>query len=50
VWQFATGWPHGDSAWPKSVEQAAGRPRLGETARSKLLGENALRLCPRLKG
>jgi predicted TIM-barrel fold metal-dependent hydrolase len=50
MWLFATDWPHGDSVWPESVEQAAGRPRLGETARRKLLGENALRLCPRLKG
>jgi hypothetical protein len=30
LWLFATDWPHGDSAWPESVEQAAGRPRLTE--------------------
>jgi len=50
LWLFATDWPHGDSAWPESVEQAADRPRLTESARKKLLGENAMRLCPRLRG
>jgi len=50
LWLFATDWPHGDSAWPESVEQAADRPRLTESARKKLLGENAMRLCPRLCG
>jgi predicted TIM-barrel fold metal-dependent hydrolase len=49
LWLFATDWPHGDSAWPESVEQAAGRPRLTEGARKNLLGENAIRLCPRLR-
>jgi len=50
LWLFATDWPHGDSAWPESVEQAADRARLTESARKKLLGENAMRLCPRLRG
>ena len=49
IWLFATDWPHGDSAWPESVEQAADRPRLTDSARRKLLGENAMRLCPRLR-
>jgi len=49
IWLFATDWPHGDSAWPESVQQIAARPRLGDRARRKLLGENALRLCPRLR-
>ena len=47
---LATDWPHGDTAWPESVQQITGRKRLTDTARRKLLGENALRLCPRLKG
>ena len=49
LWLFATDWPHGDTAWPESVQQITGRRRLTDTARRKLLGENALRLCPRLK-
>jgi predicted TIM-barrel fold metal-dependent hydrolase len=48
LWLFATDWPHGDSAWPESVEQTVDRRRLTETARRKILGENAMRLCPRL--
>jgi predicted TIM-barrel fold metal-dependent hydrolase len=50
LWLFATDWPHGDSAWPESVEQTVDRRRLTETARRKILGENAMRLCPRLRG
>ena len=49
MWLFASDWPHGDSAWPESVEQTANRPRLTESARKKILGENAMRLCPRLR-
>jgi hypothetical protein len=48
IWLFATDWPHGDSAWPESVEQVTKRPGLSERAKRKLLGENAKRLCPRL--
>jgi predicted TIM-barrel fold metal-dependent hydrolase len=50
MWLFASDWPHGDSAWPESVQQTADRPRLTESARKKILGENAMRLCPRLRG
>ena len=50
LWLFATDWPHGDTAWPESVQQIVERPRLSETSKRKLLGQNALRLCPRLKG
>ena len=50
MWLFASDWPHGDTAWPESVEQTVERPRLPETAKRKILGENALRLCPRLSG
>ena len=51
LWLFATDWPHGDTAWPES--RRAGRraaPELTERAKRKILGENALRLCPRLRG
>jgi len=49
LWLFATDWPHGDTAWPESVQQIVERPRLSAKARRKMLGENALRLCPRIK-
>lgn len=45
----ASDWPHGDSAWPEAVQQTVERPRLGESARRKILGDNAMRLCPRLR-
>ena len=48
LWLFATDWPHGDTAWPESVQQITERPQLTATARRKMLGENALRLCRRL--
>jgi predicted TIM-barrel fold metal-dependent hydrolase len=50
IWLFASDWPHGDTAWPEAVQQITGRPQLSETAKRKMLGENALRLCPRLRG
>lgn len=46
---FATDGPHGDTAWPESVPQVVGRPGLSDSARRKLLGQNALRPCPRLR-
>jgi len=41
--------PHGDMAWSESVEQTLDRARLSKNAKRKILGENALRLCPRLR-
>jgi predicted TIM-barrel fold metal-dependent hydrolase len=49
LWLFATDWPHGDTAWPESVQQIVERPGLSAQAKRKILGENALRLCPRLR-
>ena len=49
LWLFATDWPHGDTAWPESVQQIVERPGLSAQAKRKMLGENALRLCPRLR-
>ena len=46
---FATDWPHGDTAWPTGVEQVVEWPGLSDSAKRKILGENAMRLCPRLK-
>ncbi len=49
LWLFASDWPHGDTAWPESVPQITDRKELSESAKRKMLGENALRLCPRLR-
>jgi predicted TIM-barrel fold metal-dependent hydrolase len=49
MWLFATDWPHGDTAWPEGVQQVVQRPGLSERAKGKILGENAMRLCPRLR-
>ncbi len=45
---FATDWPHGDTAFPEAVQQIDELP-LSESAKRKILGENAMRLCPRLR-
>jgi predicted TIM-barrel fold metal-dependent hydrolase len=45
---FATDWPHGDTAWPTAVQQVMEWPGLSDSARRKILGGNALRLCPRI--
>jgi predicted TIM-barrel fold metal-dependent hydrolase len=50
LWLFATDWPHGDTAWPESLHQVVNRPGLSESAKRKMLWENAMRLCPRLRG
>jgi hypothetical protein len=42
--------PSEGSSWPESVQQITGRVGLSANAKRKMLGENALRLCPRLKG
>ena len=46
---FATDWPHGDTAWPTGVQQVVEWTGLSESAKRKILGGNAMRLCPRLK-
>ena len=38
-----------DTAWPESVQQVVERPGLTERAKRKILSENAIRLCPRLR-
>jgi uncharacterized protein len=49
MWLFATDYPHSGSPWPNGVPHITERPELSESAKTKMLGENALRLCPRLK-
>lgn len=46
---FATDWPHGDTAWPEAVQQVVEWPGLSDSVKKKILGENAMRLCPRLR-
>jgi predicted TIM-barrel fold metal-dependent hydrolase len=40
---FATDYPHSESWFPKSVDNFLGWSSIGETARRKLLWENAAR-------
>jgi predicted TIM-barrel fold metal-dependent hydrolase len=48
MWLFATDYPHTGSPWPNGVPHIVERAGLSETAKHKVLGANALRLCPRL--
>lgn len=48
IWLFSTDYPHTGSPWPDGVQYIEERSSLSVSAKSKLLGENALRLCPRL--
>jgi uncharacterized protein len=50
MWLFATDYPHVGSPWPDGVEQILERADLSDASKAKILGENALRLCPRLAG
>jgi predicted TIM-barrel fold metal-dependent hydrolase len=50
VWLFATDYPHTGSPWPHGVTKIAQRDDLAETAKLKILGANAQRLCARIKG
>ncbi len=49
IWLFATDYPHKGTQWPKGVEQIVDLPGLSEKAKAKILGGNALRICPRLR-
>lgn len=50
MWLFATDYPHIGSPWPDGVPNIANRSDLSERVKTKILGANALRLCPRLAG
>lgn len=45
---FASDYPHSDSSWPESVRIMRARADISETAKRKILSENALRLYPAL--
>ncbi len=48
MWLFGTDYPHPGTVWPDGVPQIMDRPALSESAKRKILGANAVRLCPRL--
>jgi len=42
-------WQKGDTAWPKPVQQIIQQPGLSKSAEHNMLGENPMRLYPRLR-
>ena len=50
VWAFSTDYPHTQTPWPDGVSDVTGEDDLSESAKIKILGENALRFLPRLAG
>ena len=48
IWLFSTDYPHGGTFWPKAVPMVTERKGLSESAKVKMLGENALRFLPQL--
>jgi predicted TIM-barrel fold metal-dependent hydrolase len=48
-WLFSTDYPHKGTQWPNGVQQIANMKGLSDSAKKKILGENALALCPRLR-
>lgn len=49
VWLFSTDYPHGGSPWPEGVPLIAGQD-MTESAKVKLLGQNAVRFLPKMAG
>ncbi len=45
---FSTDYPHPGSEWPDGVQCVLDQEGLSDTATYKILGGNALRMCPRL--
>jgi predicted TIM-barrel fold metal-dependent hydrolase len=48
IWLFSTDYPHNGTSWPHGVPRVTEREGLSESAKVKLLGENAKRFLPRL--
>ena len=48
VWAFSTDYPHTQTPWPDGVSQVARRTDLSDSAKTKILGDNALRFLPKL--
>ena len=48
MWLFSTDYPHAASLpWPNDVTDFNERPELSAAVKRKVMGENALRFCPR---
>jgi len=45
---FSTDYPHHGTPWPKGVPMVTERTEISESAKIKILGENALRFLPKL--
>jgi predicted TIM-barrel fold metal-dependent hydrolase len=45
---FSTDYPHSGTCWPDGVPNIK-EQKISEQAKTNILGENALRFCPRLK-
>ena len=48
IWLFTTDYPHPGTPWPDGVPMITDRAGLSETAKVKMLGENARRFLPAL--
>ncbi len=48
IWLFSTDYPHPGTPWPDGVPMITERTGLTESAKTKMLGENARRFLPRL--
>lgn len=48
IWILGTDYPHQGSCFPEGVQRIASVPGLNESAKAKILGLNALRMCPRI--
>jgi predicted TIM-barrel fold metal-dependent hydrolase len=50
IWLFATDYPHTGSPWPFGVNEVTDRSDMAADVKNKILGANAMRLCPRIAG
>ncbi len=48
IWLLGTDYPHQGSCFPEGVQRITEVPELSESAKFKILGGNALRMCPRI--
>ena len=48
IWLFTTDYPHPGTSWPEGVPLITKRDELSESAKVRMLGENAKRFLPRL--
>ncbi len=48
IWLFSTDYPHPPAAWPDDVSMITNRAEISQTAKIRILGENARSFLPRL--